>query len=191
MLIGAGAPGQAKDYPYSGYFALVNSQLTGSLDPAMCAFNFFHQLPDGLAISYHIDLAQFEATKAVRHVEYNWSKCTYNESQGIETCTFIFDTDKTVVGQTLVSVIDSIRGDYIWSLGYGTPDEAKSGPGGSQFILFRCPFDTEKITTAITGEISKLAIDDRNKITWPSRELLTAPTTAEIMRNLGLGDMSQ
>ena len=83
MLIGTSGPGQAKDYPYSGYFAFVNSEFPGSLDTATCAFSFFHQRPDGTYTSYHIDLALFKASKAVRYVEFNRAQCTYSEFQRI------------------------------------------------------------------------------------------------------------
>ena len=180
-----------EDYPYSGYFALVNSELPGSLDTAICAFNFFQQRSDGSSISYHIDMAQFEATKTVHYLEYNHSQCTYNEFQWTETCTATFDTDKTTNGQTIINVIDSIRHNYIRSTYYATVDDAKASQNGASTILFRCPFNTEKITAAIASEISKLGIDERNKITWPSREALTAPTTAEITRSVGLGDITK
>lgn len=191
ILMGTNTAGQAKDYPYSGYFAFVNSELPGSLDVATCASSFFDQRSDGTAISYHIDMAQFEATKAVRYLEYNRSQCTYNEFRWSGTCASTFDTDKTVNGQTIINVIDSIRGNYIWSTYYATVDDAKARRNGGPFTLFRCPFDAERITAAITGEISKLGIDERNKITWPSRELLTAPAIAEIMKSVGLWDKTR
>lgn len=165
------AQARAKNYPYSGYFAMLNGQLPGSLDPAMCAFVFFHQRPDGIAISYHIDAARFEATREVRYLEFNRTYCTYNDVLGRETCKVTFDTNKAADPQTFDSVIVGLNRNYIF-LGEGA--------------LFRCPFDAERLAKAITGEISALAVGDRDKLIMPTEEMLKRPMAAQMVKGMGL-----
>jgi hypothetical protein len=166
----------------------------GPADRAHCALSFFTQSEDGSFAGYHVDFAGFVSTGKLRYVQYNHGHCTIDAATRIESCTVANDTDKAEIGKTYVDVLQDVSGSFVKTMSFDRLDVAqdyvakRKVPEGAAMPIgfYRCPFDAAKLKAAISSDISSLAVDDRNKLVDPDKDLLADPHVAAIMAAMGL-----
>ena len=191
LLLGtvAGGPAAAEDYPYSGFFAQLPDEALADTQLA-CANGFFRQGRDGSFINYHLDSAGYDRDGTVRYVQYGSGQCTLLDGGRIESCKMAFSTDPAEIGAAYIDVIRAIGPDAIDVSFFDDVETARASLAGaeapvddSRFV--RCAgFTDEALGGALTTDVSRLSLDDRDELLSPELDAETRARQAAILDRL-------
>jgi len=188
MVLSAAAG--AEDYPYSGYFVASLPDEAPADAQLACASGFFRQGPDGSFVNYHIDPTAYDRDRTIRYLQYGRGQCTLLDGGRIESCLMAFSTDASEIGVAYINDLRSIGADTIVVGFYDDVPSARAalagtGPKAEDSLFVRCAgFSDETVGPALTTEVSRLSLDDRNALLSPDLDTATRARLTAILDRL-------